>query len=103
MPGTPEAFNQWEEDQPPLIETGLGGEYPPGFESVPAARGVPEPEFRQAVCCTTEVIYGSFYCASDESGSRQFVSELANLVGPLGVPFPDPRQFSGSRWSDRHG
>ncbi len=101
LPGTPEAFGQWEAGWPPLIETGLGWDYPPGFESLLASRGVPEREFRQAVCCTTEVLYGSLYGAADESGSRRFVGELAALVDPLGVTFPDLRPFSGSRWSDR--
>jgi hypothetical protein len=62
-----------------------------------------EREFRQAVCCTTEVLYGSLYGAADESGSRRFVGELTALAGPLGVSFPDIQPFSGSRWSDGHG
>lgn len=103
LPDSPEAVGQWDADPPPLIETGLGWEYPPGFLSLLAARGVPEHEFRQAVCCTTEVLYGSLYGAADELGSRQLVSQLAALVSQLGVPFPDIEPFSESRWSVGHG
>ena len=103
LPGTSGAFERWETDGPALIETGLGGEYPPGFGSLLAARGVPEQEFRQAVCCTTEVLYCSVYGAADEPGSRRFIGELAALVGPLGVSLPDIQPFSVSRWPDGHG
>lgn len=103
LPNSPGSFRQWEADRPPLVGTGLGGEYPPNFEALLAERGVPEREFRQAVCCTTEVLYGSMYGAADEPGSRRFVAELATLVGPLGVAFPDTRPFCGSRWFDGHG
>jgi hypothetical protein len=103
LPETGEGFLAWEADRPPLIEAGLGYEYPPGFEAFLGARGVPEREFRQVVCYTTEVLYSSMYGASDEPGSRRFVGELAALVGPLGVAFPDLRPFAGSRWSDRQG
>jgi hypothetical protein len=103
LPGTPEAFRQWEADQPPLIQTGLGWEYPPGFGALLTTRGVPEREFRQAVRCTTEVLYGSLYGAADELGSRRFVGELAALVGPLGVSVPDIQPYTASRWSDGHG
>jgi hypothetical protein len=103
MSGEPGAFRQWEADEPPLVATGLGWEYPPGFEALLAARSVPEREFRQAVCCTTEVLYGSLYGAADESGSRQLVAELVALVSPIGVAFPDTQPFSASRWIDGHG
>jgi hypothetical protein len=103
MPGSPEAFGQWEADQPPLVDVGLGWEYPPGFDTILAARGVPEREFRRLICCATEVLYSSLYGAADEPGSRRFVAELAAQVGPLGVPVPDTRPFAGSRWSDGHG
>ena len=101
--GSTEAFGQWTADEPPLVGTGLGWEYPPGFEAFLAARGVPNQEFRQAVCCTTEVLYGSIYAAADELGSRCHVSQLATLVNPLGVAIPDTRPFLKSRWNDGHG
>ncbi len=103
LSGSTEAFGRWAEEEPPLVGSGLGWEYPPGFESFLAARGAAEGEFRRALCCTTEVLFGSLYGAADESGSRRFVGELAGLVEPLGVSFPDTRQFARSRWADGWG
>jgi len=101
--GSAEAFGEWEASQPALIETGLGYEYPAGFEEFLAACEVPEREFRRAVGLTTEVLYTSMYAAADEPGSRRFLGELANLAGAFGVGFPDTRHFAESRWSDGHG
>jgi hypothetical protein len=103
LPGSVEAFGQWTADEPPLVGAGLGWEYPPGFEAFLAARGVPEREFRQVLGCTTEVLFSSLYGATDEVGSRRFVAELAELVAPLGVGFPDTGPFARSRWSDGAG
>jgi hypothetical protein len=98
-----ETFRRWVENEPPLTHAGLGDPYPVGFDQVLAAAGVPAAEFRQALGCTTEVLYGSVYAAADEAGSRRFVGELAALVASLGVSLPDTRPFTGSRWSDGHG
>lgn len=103
LPGSPEAFRQWEASEPPLVGTGLGWGYPPGFEALLAGCGAPEREFRQVLGCATEVLYGSLYAAADEPGSRRLVTELAALVEPLGVAFPDIRPFADSHWSDGHG
>src|SRR4051794_7546304 len=53
-----EGFDEWVSGETPLVPAGLGDEYPPGFEEVLTARGVSESEFRQALRCTTEVLYG---------------------------------------------
>ena len=103
MDGSTEAFGKWSAAEPPLVGAGLGWEWPEGFADHLAARGVPEPEFRRAVCSASEVLYGSLYGACDEPGSRRFVGELAALVHPHGVPFPDLRPFDGSGWADGHG
>lgn len=103
LPGSTQAFDEWSLAEPALVGAGLGWEYPPGFEEHLAERGVPEREFRHAVCTATEVLYGSLYGAADEPGSRRFVGDLAALAAPLGVPFPDLRPFAGARWADGHG
>lgn len=96
-------FAEWMLCEPALVCAGLGDDLPPGFEALLADRGVPEAEFRQALCCSTEVLYGSMYAAADETASRRFLGELAELVAPLGIAFPDTRPFVGSKWSDGHG
>lgn len=103
MPGSSEAFGRWTADEPPLVGAGLGWEYPPGFVGLLADCGVPEREFRRVLGYTTEILFGSLYGAADEAGSRRFLTELANVVAPLGVRFPDTEPFAGSRWSDGGG
>jgi hypothetical protein len=98
-----EGFDEWVSGETPLVAAGLGYEYPRGFEEFLADRGVTEREFRRALCCTTEVLYGSIYAAADEPGLRQFLGQLAELATLFGVVHPDTRPFIGSRWSDRHG
>lgn len=97
------SFEGWRSGGPPLVEVGLGDEYPAGFETFLASRGVPEGEFRQALSGTTEVLYGSFYGAADDAGSRRDLRELWAVAEPLGVPCPDPNRFNGSQWADRGG
>jgi hypothetical protein len=96
-------FDWWVENQPDLIYTGLGHEYPVGFDELLATAGVQESEFRNVVCWTTEVLYGSMYAACDEDGSRKDLYTLATIVVPLGVRWPDLDRFAGSRWADEHG
>jgi hypothetical protein len=103
MDGSPEAFGAWTGDEPPLIGVGLGDEYPPEFAESLAACGVTSSEFRRAISCATEVLYGSLYGASDELGSRQYLSALAELVAPLGVGFPELEVYAESRWADGSG
>ena len=69
MDGSADAFGEWSGSEPPLVYAGLGGEWPDGFADHLAARGVPESEFRSAVCTATEVLHGSLYGAADEPGS----------------------------------
>jgi hypothetical protein len=51
-------FEEWEFGRPALVDTGLGYEYPEGFEAYLAGSGVSGPEFRAALLHTTEVLYG---------------------------------------------
>jgi hypothetical protein len=103
LPNTSEAFDGWVASQPALVDVGLGYEYPAGFESLLGVHGVPEREFRHAICCVTEILYSSLYGAADEPGSRRFLSDLTELVAPFGIRPPDTRRFAGSLWSDGHG
>jgi hypothetical protein len=43
------------------------------------------------------------YAAADEQGSRQYLSELANVAESVGVEWPDMNCFAASKWSDGHG
>jgi hypothetical protein len=66
-------FDHWVKREPPLTFVGLGDGLSPEFDSVIRAAGVSAAEFRQALSCTTEVLYSTMYGAADEAGSRQYI------------------------------
>jgi len=103
LPPDGAGFKDWEERTPPLTYTGLGDEFPPGFELILAAAGVPVGQFEKALSCTTEVLYVSMYGACDEAGSRRYLLELASVAESIGVEWPDMECFQSSRWEDDHG
>jgi hypothetical protein len=96
-------FREWVKREPPLTYVGLGDHYTAEFDSVLRAASVSAAEFRQALTCTTEVLYSTMYGAADELGSRQYLSELAIVADSVGVEWPDMSCFSGSKWADCHG
>lgn len=89
QPDDGSAFGHWIETEPPLTQPGLGYDYPSGFESALAAAGMRESEFRQALVCTTEVLYNSMHAAADEEESRRYLLELTRIIVPLGVAWPE--------------
>jgi hypothetical protein len=98
LPDRGDGFEEWEVGRPALVETGLGYEYPEGFQAHLAATGVPEPEFRAALMHTTEVLYGSLWAAADDAGSLRDMGELAAIALRAGAAWPDLSAFADSRW-----
>jgi len=96
-------FDQWVKREPALTFVGLGDDFPPEFDSVLRAAKVSAAEFRQALSCTTEVLYSTMYGAADEEGSRRYLSELASIAESAGAEWPDMNCFAASKWSDGHG
>ena len=96
-------FEYWVKREPPLTFVGLGDDFPPEFDSVLRAAAVSLAEFRQALSCTTKVLYSTMYGAADEKGSRRYLSELASVAESVGAEWPDMSCFSESKWSDCHG
>ena len=91
-------FDRWCEAQPIILETGLGYEYPSGFERHLASQNIPEPEFRHLICYTTEILYGSLFSACDEPGSRSYLTQIAIIVEKYGVTFPCITPYECSLW-----
>ena len=101
--GDPVAFSEWTEREPDLTHVGLGDTYPPGFDEVLTAAGVPGLEFRRALEFCTEVLSISMYGATNEPRTREFLTGLAAIAVPLGARWPDLGVFAESRWADGHG
>ena len=98
LPGGGVGFDEWEFGRPALVNTGLGYDYPEGFEAYLATTGVSQPEFRAALMHTTEVLYGSLWGAADNSGSLRDVEALADIALVSGAAWPDLSAFADSRW-----
>jgi hypothetical protein len=98
LPGGGDGFEDWEFGHPALVDTGLGYEYPEGFETYLAATVVSEPEFRMALMHTTEVLYGSLWAAADNAGSLRDVKGLASIALAAGAVWPDLSAFAEDRW-----
>lgn len=101
--GAAGAFKDWCDREPPLVAAGLGYGWPEGFADHLADRGVSESEFRQVLCATTEILYGSLFGATEDRESRRFLGEVTTLVGLYGVRFPDLAPFTTSCWSEGNG
>jgi hypothetical protein len=98
-----EPFDAWVEEEPALVSVGLGDEFETELKEHIESSGASSGEFRHVVECVTEVLYGSMYAAANEARSFRDLIELAAIVNPLGVDWPDLKRFASSRWSDNHG
>jgi hypothetical protein len=103
LPSDGSMFDQWVQREPLLVAVGLGDDFPLEFNDLLNTANVSIDEFRQVLGCTTEVLFSSMYAAADETGSRQYLLELAQITESVGGKWPDLNCFIESRWSDRHG
>jgi len=100
---TPDFFGDWESKATDLVQAGLGDPFPSDVEPVLAQQGIAPSEFRALVAGTVEIIWGSFYAASDNKGSLR---DLANVIATCrqrGVQPPPIDVFEKSRFADKHG
>src|SRR6266581_2645942 len=58
-------WDQWEQGHPPLVHTALGDDWPVGFEDFLGSRKLKQQEFRYLIENVTEIVFGSFYGATD--------------------------------------
>jgi len=103
LPCTPEAFDLWSAEEPSLLHTALGDDYPPDFVEVLSGVGISPEEFRLVLESTAEVLYTSLFGAASDSWSREFLGKLSRIACPLGVAWPDLRVFGCSQWSSGGG
>jgi hypothetical protein len=99
----PEAFRSWERKQPLLVDIGLGGYFPEGYSEWLQDAGIEPAEFRALLEHTVEIVYGSFYGASDDSGSLTHLQHVLDLTKQAGITPPPLSHFAHSRFADRHG
>ena len=95
-------FNEWFEARPPLFDFDPAErENKAVLQALPAA--VSPNEFTALVQSVVEVVFGSFYGASDDTGSQQELASVLRLVAARGVHPLAPSAVAGSRFADGQG
>ena len=100
---TPGWFEEWEAKRPALVETGLGDQIPGDVGVVLQQRGIDEVEFRTLVENTVEIIWSSFFGASDNEGSLRHLSRVISICGRRGIRPPPLEVFAESRFDEEQG
>jgi len=100
---TPERFGEWEGKRTTLVDSGLGGAMPADIEPSLREKGIDTVEFRNLVESTVEIIWGSFYGASDTRGSLRDLDRVISICKRRGVEPPTLDTFADSRFKDGHG
>src|SRR5690348_15787878 len=89
----PRQFEEWETKRTSLVEFGLGEQLPEDLEDVLRQKGIDLDEFRNLVEGTVEIIWGSFYAASDDRGSLRELSRVVAICERRGIQPPSLEVF----------
>ena len=100
---TPENFSDWEDKATGLVRMGRGGPPPADVAAVLQQKRIDPVEFRELVESTVEIIWGSFYAASDNRGSLEFLARVVSICKRRGVQIPPVIEFAESRFADDNG
>jgi hypothetical protein len=97
------AFPAWESRHPVLVDYGLGDPMPERLRAALDARHIDEEEFRLLVTSLVEIIWSSFWAASDDAGSLADLAQVLRISARSRIPLPDPAPFSHSLFAEQHG
>lgn len=100
---TAACFGEWESKSAALVEFGLGGEIPGELKGLPENAGVTKDLFGHLTQNTVEIIWGSFYGASDNEGSLEELASVMAVASACGFTPPALEEFGESRFKDKHG
>ncbi len=100
---TPGWFEEWEAKRTSLVDFGLGEGLPGDVEPALRDKGLDAVEFRNLVEATVEIIWGSFYAASDDRGSLKDLARVVSICERRGIRPPTLDVFAESRFKDGHG
>jgi hypothetical protein len=100
---SPEAFTKWEDEHPHLVEVGLGDDFSDDFQSVLRHHHIAPQEFRHTIESLIEIVFASFYGASQNQESLDSLrSVIAATTGSAVTPAPSDL-FAASLFADNHG
>jgi uncharacterized protein (DUF433 family) len=100
---TPETFVQWEQGGPSLLDVRPSDPLPPGIEAAVLRAGLSPQEFRDLLFHVVQIVWGSFYAASDDFGSLSHLKNVIRITRAAGVFPPDYALYSSSRFADGGG
>lgn len=96
-------FSEWESKTTAIVDFGLGDELPPELNKLLISSGVSEEQFRYLTENTVEIIWSSFYGASDNEGSLKYLENVMTVASSLGYTPPSFNEFIESCFKDKHG
>jgi len=100
---SPEAFTEWEDEHPHLVEVGLGDEFSDEFQSVLRHQNIASQELRHIIESLIEIVFASFYGASQNQQSLDSLHSVIAATTGYGVTPPPPSLFAVSLFADNHG
>lgn len=101
--GDPESFVCWERDHAYLVNVGLGDEMSKDVEQALHDCEIAPAEFRRLLGSLVEIVFSSFYGATQNEESLQFLCEVMSVTSKHGVSAPPPEIFSESLIADCQG
>ena len=82
---------------------GLGDEFSPDFKDALRGLHVSDVDFRHIVESLVEIVFASFYGASQNEQSLDFLHRVIAATAPFGISPPPPALFSVSLFADNNG
>ena len=87
-------FETWEKQRPLLVDFGLGDDLTDEFSNALASSSIEETQFRSVVSGTVEILWGSFWGASEDDASFNSLISVIKASGLEQYPVLTPFKFS---------
>ena len=100
---SPEGFTSWENGHPHLINVGLGDPFSDEFQYALHNVQITPREFRHIIESLMEIVFSSFYGASEDQQSIEFLRNVIAAVTDFDVIPPRPDLFNASLFADNNG
>lgn len=100
---SPEAFTEWEDEHPHLVEVGLGDEFSDEFQAALRHQNISPQELRHIIESLIEIVFSSFYGASQNQQSLDSLCSVIAATSGFGVTPAPPHLFAASVFADNHG
>ncbi len=87
-------FTPWEDSKPSLVNFGLGDEESTVISDLLKNTSIKDYQFRSIVAGVVEILWGSFWGASENDLSLQALKAVLNLTNTSNLPSLTPFKFS---------